>query len=37
LWNDADLRIAWPVEESEAVLSDKDRKQPRFSELPNYF
>jgi dTDP-4-dehydrorhamnose 3,5-epimerase len=37
LWNDADLRIAWPVEESEAVLSDKYRKQPRFSELPNYF
>jgi dTDP-4-dehydrorhamnose 3,5-epimerase len=37
LWNDPSLRIAWPVAEGEAILSDRDRKQPRFSELPAYF
>jgi dTDP-4-dehydrorhamnose 3,5-epimerase len=37
LWNDPELGIAWPIAESEAILSDKDRKQPRFSALPNYF
>jgi dTDP-4-dehydrorhamnose 3,5-epimerase len=37
LWNDADLGIAWPIEESEAILSDKDRKQPRFRDLQAYF
>jgi len=37
LWNDADLGIAWPIAEGEAILSDKDRKQPRFRELKEYF
>jgi dTDP-4-dehydrorhamnose 3,5-epimerase len=37
LWNDPDLGIAWPVTESEAILSDRDRGLPRFSELPAYF
>ena len=37
LWNDADLGIAWPIAEGEAILSDKDRKQPRFRELQSYF
>jgi dTDP-4-dehydrorhamnose 3,5-epimerase len=37
LWNDPELAIAWPIAESEAILSDKDRKQPRLRELPNYF
>lgn len=37
LWNDPDLRIDWPVTESEAILSDKDKKQPRFRDLPQYF
>jgi dTDP-4-dehydrorhamnose 3,5-epimerase len=36
-WNDADLGIAWPVTESEAILSDKDKKQLRFRDLPGYF
>jgi dTDP-4-dehydrorhamnose 3,5-epimerase len=36
-WNDPDLGIVWPVMESEAILSDKDRRLPRFSELPAYF
>jgi dTDP-4-dehydrorhamnose 3,5-epimerase len=37
LWNDSDLGIPWPITESEAILSDKDRQLPRFSELPAYF
>ena len=37
LWNDPGLGIAWPVGEGEAVLSDKDRRQPRLVELPHYF
>jgi len=37
LWNDPDLGIAWPVAEAQAILSDKDRKQPRFRELQAYF
>ena len=36
-WNDPELGIAWPVEESAALLSDKDRRQPRFAELPHHF
>jgi dTDP-4-dehydrorhamnose 3,5-epimerase len=37
LWNDPDLGIDWPIGADEAVLSDKDRVQPRFSELPDVF
>ncbi len=37
LWNDADLEVVWPVQANEAILSDKDRKQPRFRDLPQYF
>lgn len=37
LWNDPDLGIQWPIEENEAVVSDKDRSQPRFAELPSFF
>ena len=37
LWNDPDLGIAWPITEVEAILSDKDRRQPRFQDLPHYF
>jgi dTDP-4-dehydrorhamnose 3,5-epimerase len=37
LWNDVDLGIAWPIPEAEAILSEKDRKQPRFCELSPYF
>jgi dTDP-4-dehydrorhamnose 3,5-epimerase len=33
LWNDADLGIDWPVSADEAVLSQKDLKQPTFKEL----
>jgi dTDP-4-dehydrorhamnose 3,5-epimerase len=34
-WDDPDLGIAWPV--SDAILSDKDRRQPRLAELPDCF
>ena len=37
LWNDEDLGITWPVTNAEAILSDKDKKQPRFRDLPHYF
>jgi dTDP-4-dehydrorhamnose 3,5-epimerase len=37
LWNDPALGIAWPIEEHEAVLIDRDRKNPLLSELPEMF
>ncbi len=37
IWNDPDLGIAWPIPASEAVLSDKDAKLPRFRDLPPVF
>ena len=33
LWNDPALGIRWPVSEQDAMLSDKDRRQPRLNEL----
>jgi dTDP-4-dehydrorhamnose 3,5-epimerase len=32
LWNDPALGIAWPVDPADAVLSDRDRRWPTFSE-----
>ena len=32
-WNDPALRIAWPVKEGEAMLSDKDRAAPLFEDV----
>src|ERR1700736_4200120 len=37
LWNDPALGIAWPVAATEALLSDKDRRQPALAELPQHF
>ncbi len=37
LWNDPDLAIDWPMSEKEAILSEKDKKHPRFVELKEYF
>ena len=37
LWNDPALGIRWPIAEEEAILSDKDRVQPRLSELATPF
>jgi len=36
-WDDSDLAIDWPVGAGEAILSDKDRQQPKFADLPRYF
>jgi dTDP-4-dehydrorhamnose 3,5-epimerase len=37
IWNDPDLGIKWPVSDSEATLSEKDLKLPRFSDLQDFF
>lgn len=37
LWNDPALGIPWPLTPAEALLSDKDRVQPRLADLPAYF
>jgi dTDP-4-dehydrorhamnose 3,5-epimerase len=36
-WDDPDLAINWPVTKAQAVLSDKDTRQPAFKSLPAYF
>jgi dTDP-4-dehydrorhamnose 3,5-epimerase len=36
-WDDPDLGIDWPVAPSHAVLSDKDRRMPKFKSLPRHF
>jgi dTDP-4-dehydrorhamnose 3,5-epimerase len=37
LWNDPDLGIEWPVGAGAAVLSDKDRRQPRLRDVEPVF
>lgn len=37
IWDDPDLGIAWPVGRRDAVLSEKDRRLPRFADLPLVF
>lgn len=37
LWDDPELGIAWPVGGEAALLSDKDRRQPRLADLPISF
>ena len=37
LWNDPALGIAWLIPEAEAILSDKDRRQPRLAEVATPF
>jgi len=32
-WNDPDLKIAWPVADDQAILSDKDRALPLFKDM----
>lgn len=36
-WNDPDIGIDWPLNGADPILSDKDSRQPRASELPQYF
>ncbi len=37
LWNDPALSIDWPVEAGQAMLSDKDTRQPKLAELGDAF
>jgi dTDP-4-dehydrorhamnose 3,5-epimerase len=37
LWNDPALGIPWPISQTEALLSAKDKVQPRLDRLPAYF
>ena len=36
-WNDEELGIEWPIPEEHAILSDKDKRQPKFSQLKSVF
>jgi len=37
LWSDPSLSIPWPVSPRNAVLSEKDSRQPLLAELPRHF
>ena len=37
IWNDPDLKVAWPIGEAEAILSDKDKILPRFKDCDPWF
>ncbi|MEZ5838012.1 MAG: dTDP-4-dehydrorhamnose 3,5-epimerase [Geminicoccaceae bacterium] len=37
MWNDPDIGIDWPLDGIEAVLSDKDTRQPSFASLEDFF
>jgi dTDP-4-dehydrorhamnose 3,5-epimerase len=37
IWNDPDLGIKWPIDVESAILSEKDQKLPRLSELTDLF
>jgi dTDP-4-dehydrorhamnose 3,5-epimerase len=36
-WADRDLKIPWPVQCEDAILSDKDKRLPAFAELRDFF
>jgi dTDP-4-dehydrorhamnose 3,5-epimerase len=36
-WNDPDLAIKWSLPESQMILSEKDKKQPFFKDIKNWF
>jgi dTDP-4-dehydrorhamnose 3,5-epimerase len=36
-WDDATLAIPWPLDGAAAVLSDRDRHNPRLKDIPIYF
>jgi len=36
-WDDPELGIAWPISAAEAILSDKDRRQPLLAAMPPAF
>lgn len=36
-WNDPELGIRWPIQESELIISEKDKQLPSLSEIDNPF
>jgi dTDP-4-dehydrorhamnose 3,5-epimerase len=36
-WDDPDLAVSWPVDRQRAVLSDRDRRNPRLRDIASYF
>jgi dTDP-4-dehydrorhamnose 3,5-epimerase len=36
-WNDPDLNIAWPFPDAQITLSEKDRRNPLFKDVENWF
>lgn len=36
-WDDPALGIQWPLDGTEPVMAERDRRWPRLSELPDYF
>jgi dTDP-4-dehydrorhamnose 3,5-epimerase len=37
IWDDPDLGVAWPVGADAMILSDKDRRLPRFRDCDGWF
>ena len=37
IWNDPDLKVAWPIADQEVILSDKDQMLPRFRDCDAWF
>ena len=36
-WNDPDIAVAWPIKESDIIISDKDRRLPFLKEFSSPF
>jgi dTDP-4-dehydrorhamnose 3,5-epimerase len=36
LWNDPQLNIPWPVPSDQVILSDRDKRWPKFSEVTDF-
>jgi dTDP-4-dehydrorhamnose 3,5-epimerase len=36
-WADPQLAIAWPIASEQAMLSDKDKRNPVLADAPGYF
>jgi dTDP-4-dehydrorhamnose 3,5-epimerase len=36
-WNDPELKIKWPFPDDQLILSDKDKKQPFFKDVTDWF
>jgi dTDP-4-dehydrorhamnose 3,5-epimerase len=37
LWNDSGLGIRWPIDQADAVISEKDKSLPRFRDIATFF